>query len=45
MTEARLREIEINSNREDIPDLVRYIRYLWSINEKDTGIPPNENNT
>lgn len=28
MTEEELREIEINCNREDIPRLVAYIRYL-----------------
>lgn len=31
MTEETLREIEINSNREDIPQLVAYIRRLHTI--------------
>ena len=28
MTDERLREIEINSNREDIAELVQHIRHL-----------------
>lgn len=31
MTEETLREIEINSNREDIPVLTQYIRHLMNI--------------
>lgn len=34
MTEERLREIEINCNREDIPALIKYIRHLQSIIEQ-----------
>ena len=34
MTEERLREIELNSNREDIPHLVKYIRHLQTIIEQ-----------
>ena len=31
MTEEKLRELEANANREDIPLLVAYIRHLQSI--------------
>jgi hypothetical protein len=31
MTEEELRQIELNCNREDIPRLVKYIRYLQGI--------------
>ena len=34
MTEERLREIELNSNREDIPTLIAYIRHLRLIVEQ-----------
>jgi hypothetical protein len=34
MTEEELREIEVNSNREDIPILIAYIRYLQLILEQ-----------
>ena len=34
MTEEELRQIELNSNREDIPRLVKRIRHLQTIIEQ-----------